>query len=142
MADGFTVTETIAAAPEEVWDYLVDFRNAGQWMPGIDDMSQTTPGPVEVGTNLTFDARGKQRASQVSDLDPGQRLALTSTQGGVTATYTYSVAPSDAGTEMTLHAVCRATGFWKLLHPLIVFAMRKSDGPQLSNLKAVIEGQG
>ncbi len=68
-------------------------------------------------------------------LDPGKLIALTSTQGGVTATYTYSLARDGDGTEVTLKAVCKATGFWKLLHPVIVLAMKKSDSLQLTNLK-------
>ena len=68
-------------------------------------------------------------------LDPGKPIALTSTQGSVTATYIYSLAPDGDGTEVMLKAVCKATGFWKLRHPVIVLAMKKSDSPQLANLK-------
>jgi len=140
MAGGFTVKETIAKAPAEVWAYLTDFRNAAAWMPGIDDMTQTDPGPLEVGTRLSFMARGKERETRVTALEPGRRIALTSTQGGVTATYAYSLAPAGDGTEATLEAVCEAKGAWKLLHPIIVQAMRKSDSPQLAKLKAAVEG--
>ncbi|MCP4327238.1 MAG: hypothetical protein GY791_02215 [Alphaproteobacteria bacterium] len=142
MADGFTVTETIAAPPAEVWDFLTNFRHAQDWMTGIDDMTQTTPGPLEVGTHLEFRARGKMRQSRVTALDRGERIALTSTQGGVTATYTYSLVPVGAGTETTLHAVCEATGLWKLLHPVIVIAMKKSDSSHLAKLKAAMARHG
>lgn len=94
---------------------------------------------MEVGTRLAFRARGKERESRVTALDAGKRIALTSTQGGVTATYTYGLAPAGDGTEVTLEAVCDATGAWKLLHPIIVLAMRKSDSSQLANLKTAME---
>jgi len=104
-------------------------------MAGIGAFTQITQNPLEIGTRFGFQARGKQRETRVTDFDSGKRIALTSTQGGVTATYTYSVAPAGGGTEMTLNAVCDATGLWKLIHPVIVFAMKKSDATQLANLK-------
>jgi hypothetical protein len=111
-------------------------------MTGIEGMTPTTQAPVSVGTRLKFRARGKERETRVTALDPGRRIALTSTQGGVTATYTYTVAPAGDGTEVTLDAVCRTSGVWKLLHPLIVFAMRRSDSSQLADLKAAMSGSG
>jgi len=142
MADGFHVTERIAEPPEKVWAYLTDFGNATAWMTGIDDMTQATEGPVEIGTTFSFKSRGKERESRVTAFVPGRSIALTSTQGGVTATYAYSLAPADGGTEMALDAQCTATGFWRLIHPIIVFAMRKSDSSHLTNLKAAMKRSG
>ena len=138
MTGGFVAKETLSQAPEEVWAYLTDLRNAGEWMTGVENMTQKTPGPLEIGTRFSFESRGRERETRVTALDPGERIALTSTQGGVTATYTYSMSPTGEGTELTLEAMCEADGVWKLLHPLIVFAMKKSDASHLSNLKAAM----
>ncbi|MEE8272238.1 MAG: SRPBCC family protein [Alphaproteobacteria bacterium] len=135
MADGFKVIESLDHAPQGVWACLTDFDNASEWMTGIADFTQVTQGPLEIGTRFRFMARGKQRETRVTALDPGKRIALTSTQGGVTATYTYSATPAGDGTEVTLKAVCNATGFCTLIHPVIVLAMKKSDSSQLANLK-------
>lgn len=142
MADGFVAKAKLTQAPSEVWSYLVDFRNAGEWMTGIENMTPTSDGPLTTGTCFTFTSRGKERETQVTALEPGTRIALTSTQGGVTATYTYTLVPSGEGAELTLDARCRATGLWKLLHPLIVFAMRKCDASQVTNLKAALNRRG
>ena len=139
---GFSVSEHLRFPPSEVWDYLTDFRNAKEWMTGVDCLTKEGNGPLEVGTRLRFRARGKERSSQVSMLVAGRRIALTSTQGGIRATYTYSLEPSADGTEATLDATCEASGIWRLLHPLIVFAMRKSDSPHLANLKSAMERRG
>ncbi len=140
MADGFTVKEVILASPETVWRTLTDFDNAPKWMPSIDRMSLPAGQPLETGTVLKFHARGKDRETRVTALETGRKLALTSTQGGVTATYEYLLTPSGGGTEITLNAACKAAGLWKIIHPLIVVAMRAADSPQLANLKALIEG--
>lgn len=138
MATGFRTAERIEAPPEEVWAYLTDFHNAKDWMTGIEGLAQTSPGPPALGTTLSFRARGKLRETCVTTLDPGKVIALTSAQGGVTATYTYAVIPSGSGTDLRLQAVCEASGLWKLLHPLIVLAMKASDSGQLARLKAAM----
>ncbi len=142
MADGFCVKEIIEHPPEDVWAYLTDFSHAKEWMTGVDEMTQITQGPIKIGTRFRFKARGKERESHVTALEPGKRIALTSTQRGVTATYTYSMASVGDSTEVTLKAVCQATGFWKLLHPIIVFAMKRSDSSHLAKLKTAITRGG
>lgn len=139
MAKGFSVSETIGASPADVWTYLTDFRNAGTWMPGIDGMAPLDDQGLRVGAELAFKARGKERRTCVASLDPGRQIALKSVQGGVTAVYTYSVAPAGLDTEVKLDAACEASGLWKLIHPLILVAMRMADSPQLARLKAAIE---
>ena len=130
MPAGFSVTQKIERPPAVVWAYLTDFQKARDWMTGVEAMTQTAEGPLEIGTRFTFRSRGKQRETRVTALDPGRRIALTSTQGGVT------------GTQLSLHAVCEATGAWKLLHPLIAFAMKQSDSSQLAKLKAAMDRGG
>ncbi len=139
MARGFRVQERIPATPETVWRYLTDADKAGEWMPGVDGFTLSGGGTLQTGSVLVFRARGKDREASVTVLEEARRFALTSTQGGVTATYEYVLAPIPDGAEVTLNARCNATGMWKLIHPVIVMAMKKADSPQLSNLKALIE---
>ena len=108
-------------------------------MPGSDSMSLPAGQTLGTGSVLTFHARGKDRETRVTAFEEGRRLALTSTQGGVTATYEYALAPTPDGAEITLNACCEASGFWKLLHPVIAFAMKQADSPQIANLKALVE---
>lgn len=138
MAEGFTVVETIERSPEDVWAYLTDFSHAKQWMTGVEEMTKVTQGSIKLGTCFRFKSRGKERESHVTAFEPGKLIALKSTQGGVTATYTYCLVSAGDGTQVRLNAVCRATGFWKLLHPIIVIAMKKSDSNHLAQLKAAI----
>jgi len=138
MANGFTAKTTLDHTPVEVWAYLTDLDNAPEWMRGVDALEQTTPGPLQAGSSLRFKSRGKVRESRVTALIPCERLALTSTQGGITATYTYLLAPDGDGTELTLEATCTATGPWTLLRPLIAFAMKQSDASHVTNLKAAM----
>lgn len=139
MANGFSVKETINRSTGEVWAYLTDFSHAPKWMTGVEEMTQITRGSLGVGTRFKFTARGKEHETEITSLEPGKRISLTSTQGGVSATYDYSIVPSGGSTEVTLNAACTATGFWWWLHPLIVRAMKNSDSSQLTLLKSAIE---
>jgi len=140
MNKGFSVSQIIDRPPDEVWAYLVEFRNAPQWMTGVDGLEQVSDGPLGVGAELAFKSRGKVRGSVVSAFEPERRLDLTSTQGGITASYSYSLAPRDGATELTLSANCEAKGLWKILHPLIKIAMEKSDSSHVSNIATAMEG--
>jgi len=139
MTQAFAVIEQIEAPPDQVWAVLTDWRRAPEWMPGIEHLSAS--GATEVGTTLTFRARGKERPSEVTALTVGQSINLRSIQGPVQADYTYSCRPSGGGTSVTLDADCQISGIIGLFAPLIRFAIARSDSPQLSNLKRLIESE-
>ena len=144
MARGFSVTETIDRPPDEVWAYLADIENAPRWMKGIRGVRRLGDGPVGEGarfmTSLSVAGRGAEREMRVAAWQPKERLALSSSERGVSAVYEYVCRPEAEGTRVTLNARCTATGFpWRLLHPLIAYMMKRTDGGQIRALKAAIE---
>ncbi|MEQ9618963.1 MAG: SRPBCC family protein [Deltaproteobacteria bacterium] len=142
MANGFTVKEKIDRPSDEVWSFLTDMSQAGKWMTGVEKIKPVTPGPIGLGSRFSFVSRGAERETEVSTWEPQKVIALTSTQGGITATYEYSVSSHNNYTEVRLNAVCKAKGFWKIIHPLILFLMKKSDSNHLARLKNAIENSG
>ncbi len=108
-------------------------------MLGVTDMQPMNEDSLAVGMKLRFTARGSERTTKVTAWEPPHRLGLTSVQGGVTATYIYALTADGNATAVTLKAACEATGFWTLLHPLIVFMMKRSDSNQLPLRKAALE---
>jgi uncharacterized protein YndB with AHSA1/START domain len=128
MTRAFTATRTVDRPPDEVWDRLTDWARAAGWL-GVDRIA--ADGPTAVGTTLRFTARGKERISEVAALDPGRSVTLRSRQGGVTADYTYSVAPEGAGTRLTLVTDVATRGAWALVGWAIRAAIRRSDSGQL-----------
>ena len=139
MAAGFSVREKIDRPLTEVWGFLTDMRNAPEWMTGIPAMEPVSVEPIGVGSKFRFISRGAERETEVTAWEPMKAFALASTQGGVTATYEYRVKEADGATEVELHAVCRASGLWKLIHPLIAALMKRSDSKHLLQLKKAIE---
>lgn len=143
MAEGFRATEHIAHSPEAVWACLTDWRRAPEWMNGIEQMQAIGAEPVGEGTRLAFRARGAARESTIVAWSPPRRLILRSTQGGITATYAYTLEPEDGGTRLTLSARCEARGLgWRLASPLIRHLMKRSDSGQVAALKRLVEARG
>jgi carbon monoxide dehydrogenase subunit G len=132
------VSERIDVAPVLAWKHLIDWRNAAQWLPGVETI-QSAEAPA-VGSRIVFVARGKERSSTITALEPGRAVTLESTQGGVTATYRYTIEPSDpAGAVLRLRIECDVRGPLRLIAPVIRSAIRKTDGAQPSRFRAWVE---
>ena len=144
MARGFTVTEGIARPPEVVWATLADPARMPLWMDSVEAMNPAEPGPLGEGSRLLarLKTRGRGGDSEVRIVawEPGRRMALSSSEGGVTAVYDYSCRATITGTEVTLEARCEAQGLlWRLLHPLVATMMKRTDGKQLADLRRMLE---
>ena len=138
---GFRATETIGRPQSEVWRAATDWGKAHRWMKGIEDLRRLSEGPVGEGTRLGFNARGSERETEIVVWEPGERLALRSRQGGITADYVYRFEGCPEGTRVTLDADCRGEGIgWRLVTPLIGMLMARADGGQLAALKRMVEG--
>lgn len=140
MKTAFTDEQDVAAPAATVWARLTDWAGAPDWMPGVETMH--ADGPLQVGTVLRFTARGRERTSTVTLVDPGHALTMRSTVGGVTADYAYRVEalPTDAAaSRVRLDAAVATRGAVSLLAPVIRGAIAREDGAQLSRLKAWIE---
>jgi carbon monoxide dehydrogenase subunit G len=136
LTQAFARSTVIDAAPDTVWRVLTDFPQAGRWMPGTCDLR--LDGELRPGAVLHFTARGKPRSSVVTDMIDGRSLTLTSTQGPVTAAYTYTVQGSGSSTRVDLVVGLAVGGVLRLLTPVIRTAMAKEDGGQLDRLGAAV----
>lgn len=142
MARTISAAETIERPSAEVWATLTDWPGAIRWMNGIDSMS--IDGETVEGARIRFLARGNERDSLITHCEPGRAITLRSQQGGVRADYTYSLeSVGESSTRVSLDAECHFSGLqYRLLGPLIRFAIRRTDGGQIATLKRVIEGEG
>ncbi|NUU19215.1 hypothetical protein HP550_18355 [Cellulomonas humilata] len=135
MTTAIDTTTSIAAPPDAVWAALTDWSLAPQWMPGVSAMA----GPLARGATVTFTVRGKERTALVDDLDASHRLALLSRSGPVTAVYTYTLAPTAAGTDLRLVADVVVRGPLQLLAGVVRRSIATEDGVQPERLRAVVE---
>ena len=136
---GFHSSVVIDRPIDEVWAFLTDWEVMPDWMNGVDSMRLLDDGPVGAGTELRFVARGAERPSTITAWAPPNQLTLSSTQGGITATYDYRCEKEKDGTRLTLDAQCTANGgLWRLAHPLIGYLMKRSDSDQPNRFKQAL----
>ena len=114
---------TVPTALPKVVSYLKDFANAESWDPGTVSCTQTTGGPVEVGTEWrnVSEFRGREttltyRLDAVAD----DRLVFVGKNKTATSTDTLSfTAPDGGGTTITYHAHVVFHGLAKLADPFM-----------------------
>jgi carbon monoxide dehydrogenase subunit G len=132
VTTAFSASATIERPAPEVWARLTDWPAAPAWMPGVQSIRVS-------GSELTFQARGRDRTGRIEVVEPGRTVVLRSARGGVTAAYTYTCVPDGDRTRVTLTADCVAAGAWRPFGALLRAAIRRADGGQLAAFKRVVE---
>jgi len=134
MTTAFSAVTIVDHPVDAVWERLVDWDTANQWMPGVQTVRAN--GPVAAGSPVTFTSRGKERLATIVAVGPGRSITLRSVQGAVVADYTYECVAHGRGTRVGLVADCSMTGPIRLLGPVIRHAIRRADGGQLAAFAA------
>ena len=95
-----TAAATSTAAPERVWDVLLDGRRWSQWNRGVEWM--VLEGALAPGTRLTMKPKGApQTAFRVEAVVPARVLALVVTFGPLAALrFRWELAPAGTGTAI------------------------------------------
>ena len=140
---GFSATEWIAAAPQTIFDFMIEPANASKVMDNVTNNEWVTDDPVGVGSRFreTRVMNGKEATSEIeiTAYEPPHRYSATSTMSGITASYHYTLAPERDGTRIDLTAEVSGSGVKKLMVPIVVGFMKRQDGDHLQNLKKAVE---
>jgi uncharacterized protein YndB with AHSA1/START domain len=139
------LTETVIRRPRhEVAAYAGDPSHAPEWYANIASVEWRTPPPVAVGSRMDFVASflGRRLAYtyEVSELVPGERLVMRTTQGPFPMETTYTWQALDPGsTRMTLRNRGRPSGFSTLVAPFMALAVRRANRADLARLRTLLE---
>jgi uncharacterized protein YndB with AHSA1/START domain len=143
MAVDVTVETRIERPVEEVAAFAGDPGNAPSWYVNIESVRWQTPPPVQVGSRMDFVAsflgRRIEYTYEVVDLVPGERLVMRTAQGPFPMQTTYTWAPADGGTLMTLRNAGAPSGFARVAAPVMELAMRRAMTKDLAALKRRLE---
>ena len=124
--------------------YATDPDNVTRWYQNIKSVEWETEPPVVVGSRMAFVAQflGRRLAYtyEVTELEPGHRLVMSTSQGPfpMETTYTWTDAPS-GGTRMSLRNRGTPSGFSRLVAPFMASAMRRANRKDLARLKELLE---
>ena len=153
MADTFTVqrSTTINASPDEVYGHMIDFRNWAAWSPWEDmdpEVSKTFAG-AESGVGAHYSWSGNRKVGQgsmeITDAKQGSEIHIDLEYlkpFKASNTILFTLAPRDAGTEVTWAMTGRKTFMTRVMG--IFKSMDSMVGPDfekgLAKLKALAEG--
>ena len=141
------LTDIVIAKPAEVVAaYAADPANAPVWYQNISAITWETAPPLRAGSRMAFTARflGRELAYtyQVTDFVPAERLVMRTAQGPFPMETTYTWQAIDEGrTRMTLRNRGEPAGFSRLAAPVMAMAIRRANGKDLRNLRAILEAE-
>jgi uncharacterized protein YndB with AHSA1/START domain len=135
---------TMACPRSEVFAFASDPDNARAWYANIESVEWRTPRPLAVGSRLAFVARFLGRrlvyTYEVKELVPDERLLMGTADGPFPMETTYAwIDTADGRTRMTLCNSGEATGFARLLAPVVAPAIRRANRKDLARLKQLVE---
>ncbi|MDO9381082.1 MAG: SRPBCC family protein [Nocardioidaceae bacterium] len=134
-------TIRVKKTPEQVWDYLSDFRSTSDWDPGtvttVRQSGDGGPGTVYHNTSK-FLGLETEIVYTVIDVEPGRLIRLRGLNKSVTATDTITVEPDDGagttGTAVTYRAEFEFHGVAKLADPVAGIPLKKLGDDAEKNL--------
>ena len=142
------VTETEIRRPRaEVAAYAADPDTATAWYQNIKAVEWQTPRPLTVGSRIAFVAQflGRRIAYtyEITELVPGERLVMATSEGpfAMETTYTWQDT-AEGATGMTLRNRGEPSGLARVTAPMMARAMRKANQKDLARLKAILEAAG
>jgi uncharacterized protein YndB with AHSA1/START domain len=141
------VSTLINRPVQEVWDFFTDFRNASHWIQSGSQVRLTSAGPLGVGTTFEVFRRvlGRDLTSQrhvVTQYEPGHIINTTAAiplLGHVEGGWTFE--SLSGGTRMSWRSELGLGRAERLLGPAFARLVRRSQRPELSNIKRLIEAR-
>ena len=129
----------------EVSAYAADPTNAPAWYDNIESATWETDPLLRVGSRVAFVARfmGRQLTYtyEIVELVPEERLVMRTAEGPFPMETTYTwVSTAEGYTRMTLRNRGEPTGFFKLVAPIMVGAIRRANNKDLNQLKTILQG--
>jgi carbon monoxide dehydrogenase subunit G len=113
----------IPKSAAEVFAYLADFSNTAEWDPGVAEATQTSEGPVGLGSTFDLVAlfRGRRVPVryEVTLYEPSSRVVLVGRNKNFTGTDDIGVEAEGDGTRVSWNADFQMNGPAKLLQPFL-----------------------
>jgi Polyketide cyclase / dehydrase and lipid transport len=139
-------SQVIERPPAEVFRFVATdhFQNHPKWDPAVTAITQTSPGPMGVGTTarLVRTDRGRriQGTMEVTEYEPVRRFTEVSRFGPFTLHARATLAPvAPASTRLQLVIDTHARGVVGLLLPLMRGTFRKTMARSLRIIKQHVE---
>ena len=138
----------IEVPPEALWPWLDDPEKCKQWMKGLIEVRQTSPGPKRKGTTaiLLIQAGRKPAEYQetILEYEPNKRFKMSvigACQKNLTMTSDYKLDDLGGRTRLDYEWTAEMSGFMKLLAPLFMIFGRLQTRSFFKTLKRLAESE-
>lgn len=138
---------TIAATPQQVWDFITIPENGPRWQEGAVSTRVTTPGPVRVGSGMEHLGRWLwmriPTTAIVTVYEPPSRYGydISTKLARRPSLMRYRLDPVPGGTRLTLSNEAGLGGRLRPFEPLLERNVRGMFERDVARLKAIIEAE-
>jgi uncharacterized protein YndB with AHSA1/START domain len=143
MSVDVTVETRIARPRPDVAAFAMDPANDARWIGALTSVRKLTDGPVGPGTQVervaSFLGRRIEYVNEVTELEPGRRLAMRSVRAPFPMTVTYEFDDAPEGTLARIRAGGETGRFYALAGPLLSTMVKRGIRRDLSNLRSLLE---
>jgi uncharacterized membrane protein len=128
-----------------VFEFITNQENAQLWLSG---WLETRPTSETTGVGSTWidvvEVLGRRVESeyQLSELEPGRKIAFKSIRGAFPISGVYTFTPAGDATDVIFHLEGESGGFFKLADPLINRILQRQWDTNLDNTKDILETAG
>jgi len=140
-----TAEKSIARPRGEVAAFAMDPANDTRWILALDSARVLTDGEARPGMRVervaSFLGRRIEYVNEVTELEPGRRLAMRSVRAPfpMTVIYEFEDEPG-GGTLARIRTHGDASGFYRVASPALAAAVRRGLRKDLAALKRLLEG--
>jgi hypothetical protein len=143
MSVDVTVETRIERPRDEVARFATDPANDREWIGALTEVDKLTDGPVGPGTQVRrvarFLGRRIEYVNEITELEPGRRLAMRSVKAPFPMTVVYEFEDTGAGTLARIRAGGETVRFYALTGPLLSAMVRRGIARDLRALKRRLE---
>ena len=139
-----SVEKLVARPRRAVAAYASDPANDADWIGALTEVRVLTDPPFGVGSRVlrvaSFLGRRIEYVNEVTELDPGRRLAMRSVEAPFPMTVVYEWEDAgDGATRMRIRAGGDASGFYRVAGPLLSRTVRRGIEGDLERLRRALE---
>jgi len=97
------ITVRVSAAPERVWEVLVDVENWPSWTPSVMSITRLDEGPLRIGSRVRIkQPRLPVVTWTVTELSPAASFTWVAAGPGFRTTASHRIRPGEPGSIVTL----------------------------------------
>ena len=128
----------------EVFAFVADVNNVGQWQSPVTEARKTSEGPIGAGTQYSYAGQflGKQIevVTQITEFEPDKKLAFKSVSGPK-AEAAWTFAAVEDGTKVDMALQGEVGGLFNLAEPVLARMLSRRIEADWSNLKDLLESR-